>query len=91
VLADRLSDTQMKQQRPIQVSDGRRTRGENARARLAFTGIALLLLSLLTGGASLSTLPTTWADFVKIVAVALFVGSMVALSLGMIGDARRRR
>ncbi len=68
-----------------------RTPTANARARLAFTGIALLLLSLLTGGASLSSLPPTWGDFAKIVAVALFVVSMIALSLGMIGDAHRRR
>jgi len=68
-----------------------RTRGENARARLAFTGVALLMVSLLTGGASLSSVPADWTDFGKIVAVALFVVAMVALSLGMVGDARRRR
>lgn len=63
----------------------------NARARLAFVGIALLFLSLLSGGASLSTLPPTWSEVAKVVAAALFVGSMIALTLGMIGDAQRRR
>lgn len=61
------------------------------RGRLAFTGVALLLLSLMSGGASFSTLPPTWSEFAKVVAAALFVGSMIALTLGMIGDARRRR
>ncbi len=49
------------------------------------------MVSILTGGASLSSVPEDWTDFGKIVAVALFVVAMVALSLGMVGDARRRR
>jgi hypothetical protein len=63
----------------------------NVRGRLAFVGVALLFISLLTGGASLSEIKPAWSELIKILAVALFVGSMVALALGMIGDARRRR
>ena len=63
-----------------------------AQGRVAALVIAgLLMIGVIIATASLSSFTPHWGEFVKIIAVVMFVSSMLALALGMVGDAFRRR
>jgi hypothetical protein len=63
-----------------------------ARRRFAaLLAAAVLMIGVILSATFLSALTPYWGEIVKIVAVGLFVGSMIALALAMVGDAFRRR
>ena len=49
----------------------------------------LLLTSTLVGAAAISDVSTNFMDVAKIVSVVAFIAAMLALAMGMIGDAYR--
>ena len=57
--------------------------------RLPLLCVGLLLAVFLTGAAASADASPDLLDVAKIVSVVSFVGSMVALCMGMIGDAYR--
>lgn len=59
------------------------------RFRLTTLCVALLMASFLSGAAATGGASPDLMDVAKIVSVVAFVGSMVALCMGMIGDAYR--
>ncbi|HEY0009004.1 MAG TPA: hypothetical protein VGB55_09805 [Tepidisphaeraceae bacterium] len=64
--------------------------GESNRRIFAWAAAALLMVGVLIAIASLSAFTPHWGELIKIIAVAMFVGSMVALALAMVGDVFRR-
>ena len=63
----------------------------HARARVVFSSVTLLFLFIMLGGARLSNIPLQFGQIAEVVVVALFVAAMIALALGMVGQARDRR
>ena len=59
----------------------------SGRSRLLAVCVMLLLSAFLTGATTLGTPSPGGMDLAKVVAVVAFIGSMVALAFGMIGDA----
>ena len=63
-----------------------------ARTRVAaLIAAGLLMVGVILAATFLSSVTPRWGELVKIIAVVMFVGSMIALALGMVGDAFRRR
>ena len=58
---------------------------------LALLAAGGLMVGVIVIFALLSSVTPRWSEFVKIIAVVMFVGSMIALALGMVGDSFRRR
>ena len=59
-----------------------------AQNRVSAIGVAMLILSILLGTAG-THLAHISPEIVKVVAVVIFVGSMLALAMGMIGETYR--
>lgn len=63
-----------------------------ARGRASAFALILSLLAVIFATLGINdSLSQQWSDIAKVVAVALFVGAMVALATGMIGGAYDRK